>query len=75
MFAGRVSRVDRADAKKTHCRAVRRPGIAGLISRLTFCEHGGDIYTDNDGFISTVALWADKASKGRFGPIDVRGSD
>jgi hypothetical protein len=37
----------------------------GLISRLTFCERGGDIYTDNDGFISTVALWADKASKGR----------
>jgi hypothetical protein len=75
MFAGRVSRVDRPDAKKMNCRAVRRPGIPGLISRLTFCERGGDIYTDNDGFISTVALWADKASKGAFTRFNVRGSD
>lgn len=66
MFAGRVSRVDGCQ-EDVLPRAVRRSGIPGLISRLIFCERGGDIYTGNDGFISTVALWADETSKGEFG--------
>jgi len=54
---------------------VRRPGIPGLISRLTFCERGSGIYTGYDGFISTVALWADEASKGMFDQLKWESSD